>query len=235
MSPRLKYYDPADESVLRRIEFFTGDWERLNWYVKFAKRNVGGPGELPKCQDEVVALLRTLSPSAFANPARPKPDALARFQETIARHLQNLVDDHRTQFRPFTITIDITLPQARQAQPDWLPDFLGQTERTASAYLPKTPATLALPKSDWPAHLLYHFARLLEAMGSSIKRCPFCSQVFLQLRRSRVYCSPKHQKRAFMRRDRAAKKKAKARGKRKGRKARAASKQRGSRHGRRAR
>ncbi len=199
-----KVQDPADVRPLDRIKFFVSKWERMNWYVDFAQKNLDrlSPGEVLNYQEDVVALERTLF--KIHKPAPPDLPEIKGMQESIRKHLESLADKGVAVFiKPASITT-IVAPKVVARQE-------GITLKPGDAIIADI--------FYWDGYpgvrgLVHYLAELLKQFAPSIKRCPHCSKIFLQLRRNAVYCSRQCQSVAGMRAIRARKKQKKAGSKR---------------------
>ena len=194
-------YDPRDEAALRRINYFTGDWDRLNWYVQFMARRLDclSAGELLMLQEEFAALERTLSGNDQS--VKPSLEAIKRFQTSVKRYLECLIDDDKTTLGPFLVSIEVYLPLAAEERgewnkDDWISKRFGPIDRNTST-LPRITSRETIKEME-PC-LLYHMAKLLEQLGASIRRCNHCSGIFVQSRRNAAYCGRKCQSVAAMR------------------------------------
>jgi hypothetical protein len=194
-------YDPQDEAALRRIKYFTGKWDRLNWYVQLMGENLDilSEGELLTLQEEFVALQRTLCHYYYTLP-KPTLDAIKAFQVLTKQHLECLVNNDETFLGPFPVEVEIRLPKAARERgeknDDWISKEFGLTASKASGLTQISSCEIV--KGMQPC-LLYHLAKLLQQFGASIKRCKHCSEIFLQPRSNANYCGRKCQSRAAMR------------------------------------
>src|SRR5215471_16357648 len=103
--------DPQDQSALRRINYFSGDGDRLNWYVQLMAKQLDflSEGELLTLQEEFIALQRTLC--GHHTPSKPKLAEMKTFQALVRKHLESLVNNDEISF-DFPISIKICLPKA---------------------------------------------------------------------------------------------------------------------------
>jgi len=193
-------YDPRDEAVLGRINYFTGDWERLNWYVQLITRRLDcvSGGELLMLQEEFGALERTLRGNDKS--VKPSLEAIKGFQNSVKRYLECLVDDDKTTLGPFLVSIEVSLPRAAAERGERNKDGISMLFRSKD----RTTSTLNRITSrqtvkEMEPCLLYHMAQLLAQFGASLKRCNHCLRIFLQSRRHAAYCGRKCQSVAAMR------------------------------------
>ncbi|MDN5941098.1 MAG: hypothetical protein L0H94_04355 [Nitrospira sp.] len=193
-------YDPRDEAALRRINYFKGDWDRLNWYVQLMAKRLDGlsAGELLMLQEEFAALERTLRGNDKS--VKPSLEAMKGFQTSVKRYVECLVDDDKTTLGPFLVSIEVYVPLAAaergERNKDWISQRFGPVDRKTST-LPRITSRETV-KGMEPC-LLYHLAKLLEQLGASIKRCNHCLSIFVQSRRHAAYCGRQCQSVAAMR------------------------------------
>lgn len=185
--------DPRDELALDRMRARGGDWEwaAMNWYVSFSRRDIGNVsgGDLRNLQEELVAIARSLF--FDSNPPTPTQSEIGNLQGKVRAHLNEVLERGQTQLGPFKTLCWVVVPQKARwfgEAPPKYPEVVSwdrvlsedQRERTTE-------------------YALYYFGRLLKAHASSIRRCEFCGNMFLQFRRSGRHCDRKCQNRAVMR------------------------------------
>ena len=192
------WYNPKDESALKRMRFLNGRWDQLNWYVELIAKALPSlsEGEWVVLQEEVVALHRTLS----HNPTTKAPErqALLSFQHEISRHFAHLRRGGVVEIGPLAITHTIQLVRqasSKNIRPFSLEEYYKQRDQPLGDDV-DIRYTLRLPAHDWRTWLLDHFGRLLGEFGASIRQCPHCSKWFLQFRKSAIYCGRVCQNRA---------------------------------------
>jgi hypothetical protein len=193
--------DPQDQAALRRINYFTGKWDWLNWYVQLMAKKLDtlSEGERLTLQEEFVALQRTLCHYYYAVP-KPTHDEIKTFQAHVKKHLECLVNNYETSLGPFPICIEIRLPKAERERGekdhDWISKEFGLAASKAAGLTQFSSSEIV--KGMQPC-LLYQLAKLLQQFGASIKRCNHCSEIFLQPRSNANYCGRKCQSVAAMR------------------------------------
>jgi hypothetical protein len=108
-------------------------------------------------------------------------EAMEKFRSAVRKHLEQLADTGQTRFvyMPHQNNLPDTVLKKQVYSGDSVEPFEGQG-------------------------LLYHLSRLLELVGLSILRCPYCTQVFLRARADAEHCSRSCQANAHARRQREA-------------------------------
>lgn len=188
MSPDLPAWQQAAsqfERPLERIKFHD-EWELMNWYVLMAQKQLNkmSKGEILLLQEEFMAL--EYKQSLVVNPHPLGVLEIEQIQKTILKHLQDLADGQGILIGEFRMTI-------------W---FNGKIRG-------RLPDPISWHWLHGDNQFIYHFGLLLEKWSASIRRCPHCSKIFLQLRRNAIYCGRECQSRAFMKKKRAEEKRRK--------------------------
>jgi len=199
----LQIQDPADERTLARIKFWD-EWERMKWFVELAQKPLKEmtQGEITTIQEEIRAMVRTL----FHETTPPLFDKrkIIRLQGTLLKHLQELIMTGQTMFHNISMRLWIVhLPQAinhskrvREQHNRSGPDFSPPPRDLASWLTP----------SSGEKGLISEMGQLLRKYGASIRRCPRCTKIYLQLRTTAGYCSRECQSRAITKKKRDEKK-----------------------------
>jgi hypothetical protein len=192
----LKNINPIDRRPLERIGIFktTSNWELMHWYVsRLGGLNIetASDGEILSLQEEFVALIRTCLRHRSPNP--PSRQEIKEFQRVVRKHLTELADKGVTALPPM-------IPVFAN------PKFLAERQSIKEGPGIEIPdrffmwATLdgVAGVGTQTQSLLQHLAELLQEFQTSVRRCPYCSKLFLQLRRNAVYCDRACQSVAIM-------------------------------------
>lgn len=183
---------PSDMKALERIRFDISDWDKMNWFVAIANKDLPAmtPGELQMLREEVVAIKRALRLSWGKTTWDPSLERAKETHRAVSKHLKELAETGQTTLGPFEQQTHIQ--SADVAFKDVFSELDSDTKQSLSGFSHHTKIT----EGD---ELLFFMSRLLEQFGGSIRRCPHCSIIFLQSRRNAVYCSRKCQSVAVMR------------------------------------
>src|SRR5262249_40363381 len=160
--------------ALRRINYFAGEWDRLNWYVQLMAKQLDilSEGELLTLQEEFVVLQRTLCPHySYALP-KPTLKEIKDFQAKVKQHLECLVNNDETCFGPFPVSVEIRLPRAERERGEKNHDWVSKEFGLTATKVPDLSQISSHEIVKELRHcLLYHMAKLLQRLGASIKRC----------------------------------------------------------------
>lgn len=200
------YGDMADSEtrILEQMKFYVSDWEQLNWYVEMTKRDIRrlSPKHLKELQKEFTVLNKALwYPQAKC--LFPSKAIMSRLQSVIRKHLEELSDSGHTKMGPFRLCVEVERPLSRLKD-----SFGGFTKKELAEIDGHTHQTILISGNG----LLFHLSELLKKYGGSMRRCPHCSNLFLQFRRSATYCSRKCQSIAAMKAIRSVQPQKKAKG-----------------------
>ncbi len=206
--------DTALNQAWARIGF--SPWHHMAWFARLANTTVRtlSPGDVQNLQDECQAIRMT--PIAF-HPTQPDRKRypflhggvgsfaptlleLKNICEVIALHLNRLADGQSTTCGPIHVDHTIRLTKSTDV------------ERQAGYPPYRINPLLIFSKGDtWADEFLFRMTQLLELprrgrtlFVDSIRRCPHCQQVFVQLRRHATYCGRKCHSVAGMQNARAA-------------------------------
>jgi len=202
-------------------------WHQMAWFVRLANTDLTklSPGDLQNLQDECQAI--RITPISF-HPTRPDRKRypflhgwvgslspsfiqLQNIQAAIAPHLNRIADGQTTECGPITLQHTIKFRRSNDAQ-------------QRAGYPPYSISPTSIFNSNsWADEFLFRVTRLLEQRRrrstlfvDSIRRCPNCQDMFVQLRRNANYCGRKCHSVAGMQKARALAKKRKQKNKRGG-------------------
>ncbi len=171
-------------------------WDQMAWFVKLANTDMAAltPGDIQNLQDQCEAIRRV--PISFypipsdrkrypfhggwGASASPTLRDLQNIHDTIALRLNKLADGEKVSFGPIQVTHTISFRKSNEAE-----QRAGYPPYLISPY-----AVLRSGSQSWPDEFVLRAAQLLETYVDSIRRCPHCKDVFLQLRRNANYCGP---------------------------------------------
>ena len=196
--------DPADERTLARIKFWD-EWERMKWFVELAQKPLKEmtQGEITTIQEEIRAIERKL----FRKNNPPPPfdkRKIMRLQGKLLEHLQGLIKTGQTMIK--NISLDLWIVHVPKAMNHMkrVTEKLNRSVPDSSP--PPSDVLFWLIPSSGEKGLIFVMGQLLENYVSSIRQCPRCSKIFLQLRKTADYCSRECQSQAYASRKRAERK-----------------------------
>jgi hypothetical protein len=201
-SSRFEYPIPPSkqEIILERIGFTTTSWDQMNWYVAFVRENLSRltTGDFLNLQEQVTAIwykLRYIDQKG-EQPRRPQPlpttTEIKLLQDIIAQHLSDIADKGASRSSPYTVTRFI------EHLHFWDEDH----ENGEYDFWRSQVFISGKQENAYKEYLVNHLFDLLREHAQSIRRCPHCSRVFLQLRRHAMYCSRACQSVATMKKHR---------------------------------
>ena len=189
---------PTEQRVLERVGFTKGKWDEVDWFVRFARMDLAkaSPGDFLSLQEEFAALVT----AHFKNSpdTMPNREQILEIQQTIRKHLTELVDEGRTMFQALPGNLWILFPRMAAKLPTGL--WAGATKEQISGMPDIVSHRVA---SGDPANLVPLLGELLEKVGRPIIRCPHCQHIFLQSRTNQEYCGRSCQSVAVMQERRA--------------------------------
>lgn len=189
---------PTEQGVLERVGFTKGKWDELDWFVRFARRDLdkASPGEFLSLQEEFAALVTAHFKSS--PDSMPTREQIIEIQQIVRKHLTELADEGKTMFPALPGFLWILYPRilAKLQEGVW-----GRGKKEQISSLPDI--GLHRAASGDPANLVPLLGELLGKVGRPIVRCPHCRNIFLQSRKNQVYCSRSCQSVAIMQKRRA--------------------------------
>lgn len=189
--------EPAEWRTLR--------WELLDWFVRFAQRDIPALTEA-QCDelDEEVQTIQLLA--AFnLNPWIPTREELHWLATRVLTILSALVDTGSARIGPLPVEFvvwrgtdrHVEIPDAQRAKgfamyEGWGPALVGQPPAEGIAF--------QVPPVGMEG-LLYVLAQLISTYPGAVRRCPHCKskRLFAQFRTSAKYCSRLCQSQAWAR------------------------------------
>jgi len=190
---------PEHQRALERVGFHKGRWGELDWFVRFARMDLGtaSPGDLLSLQEEFWALVA----AHFRSTLKPMPsrEHMIEIQHTIQQHLADLADQQKTMLPALPGVLWILYPRIEANL-----EVGASADAKTKEWLLKRPDIVSHRQASGnPANLVSLLGELLEKAGKPILRCPHCRTIFLQPRRNQEYCSRHCQSVAIMRKGRA--------------------------------
>jgi hypothetical protein len=169
----------AMERALARIGYFVTTkrngkqvdwWAILDWFVKLTTLDLTGIDAKPlrEKQAEYRALQETAN-NRF-NSVPPSATLFVQLQAIVKTHLDQAVDQGRLTLGPFPVCITVYFP----ANIPGFKDANQMKHRVYSGEFCETGENEAL---------VYLMGRCLERFGDMLRRCQYCSKLFLQKRR----------------------------------------------------
>lgn len=185
--------DAALENAWANIMF--DRWDQMAWFVKLANTAMATlhPGDILNLQGQCEAIRKV--PISFhpipsdrkrypfhggwVASASPTLRDLQNIHDAIAPRLNDLANGVDVSFGPIEIAHTIRFQKSNEAEQQ-------------AGYPPYriSPSSFLRGSHAWPDEFVLRAALLLETYVDSIRRCPHCTKVFLQLRRNANYCGP---------------------------------------------
>ena len=205
---RFTLNDPQPRSrqslILERIGFTSSTWDQMNWFVLFAKENLDQltSGDLLNLQEQIAAIWKQLKYTSKYKRERgpddilPSHEQIVQLQATIVSHLNDIVYKGSSRSGPYSITRFVT---------HYHDEIEGWEETDPWTIIDewKSEILMSGPEEDsYRSYLVTHLFDLFAEHAKSLKHCPHCSKIFLQLRRHAVYCSRACQSVATMKKQR---------------------------------
>jgi hypothetical protein len=220
------------EIILERIGFTTTSWDQMNWYVSFAREDLSRltAGDFLNLQEQITAIwvklryVDTHDRTRPLRPALPSREDVERLQKHVVTHFDEIVDQGGSQFGPYPISRFITHEVWDLDGSDEPGDEPISVDQWRHQILITGP-----DKDTFKNYLVTHLFDLFREHAQSIRRCPHCSRVFLQLRRSAMYCSRACQSVATMQKRRMSETVKETKPSKKGKPSRPSSKRKGAR------
>jgi hypothetical protein len=165
----------------------------MNWYVSFAREDLSRltAGDFLNLQEQITAIwykLRYLDQSAsrlVTSKPQPLPsrEQIEQLQGTVSKHLSEIADQGATSSDPYTITRFIHHVSGEHE------DYENGIPLYEFDFWRSQVFITGRQENVFKDYLVHHLFDLLREHAQSVRRCPHCSQVFLQLRRHATYCS----------------------------------------------
>jgi hypothetical protein len=215
MTQQFPQYEIVNEKAWERIG--VDEWSQMNWFMKLAKTTdfeTMTEGEQLLWKEEFAAMSSKASSPLIGVPpdtkwypgsARSKasqtslqvapafsPAQMQEVRDAIKPHIDRLADDNYIIIGGFTVTYTVSFHK----------NAAYEKNRELPRYLVDRGEMGGSPQD----RLLLHMSKLLETYVDKVRRCPHCKKVFLQFKRSAIYCGPKCYTVAGMRRLRAKRK-----------------------------
>lgn len=165
-------------------------WEKLEWFVKFAQKdlNQATEGEKLSIQEELATLelFTVINDVRASSTSVPLPEwsTVKNTQKVIYGWLTDWVDHSQVLIGPFTLELEIKR--------------VSRTEDLLKAYSPKSQTLIPGQEpfgqvarfnfKDKNQAVLYRFTELIKEHGTVVTRCPHCLRIFLKLRKNARYC-----------------------------------------------
>lgn len=186
-------------------EWRTPRWELLDWFVRFAQRDIPEMTEA-QCDelDEEVQTIQLLA-SFNLNPWIPTREELHGLATRILTILSALVDTGSVRIGPLPVEFVVLrgtdrhaeIPDAQRAKDlvmyeGWGPALVGQAAAEGIAF--------QVPPVGMEG-LIFVLAQLISIYPGAVRRCPHCKskRLFAQFRTSAKYCSRLCQSQAWAR------------------------------------
>lgn len=168
-------------------------WQQMQWFVTLADTDLAAQseGDIKNWQDaceaiHLIPLPLTLIPTrvggkecrpcrGWTGPDSPTRDQLEEIQEAIAQPLKDLADGKADIDLGGRVSMSESFQMHRQ-KGSGLPFITSEIE--VEGY------------GNWRDDFVLRVRRLLATFITSIRRCPHCGKVFLQLRKNATYCGP---------------------------------------------
>ena len=215
MTQRLETIGLAEmKHILESIKFDVSNWERLNWFIEFSKKNLdqATQGERLSIREQLASIARNLTIQSLPVPHEqysllPDWGKVEAIQARICQHLDEWLADGSIVMEPVHLSISIYHVKSSAIHPQ----FRGKplNDPSVRSRIPGQEERVHFARyelRDLKEKVLYTLGELLRDHASSISRCQHCQTIFLKMRKHARYCTRKCHSVAGMRKKRAVEK-----------------------------